>query len=155
MFLNFGLNLCSIDILLGFDFIKWPSKHVVLWVSKCFPEKLAQKDEFWHVWLLVWALGANLKNPDFGFHARATTFVLRLSLERRNAGASVNCKLSGFCVCRRTLERRDLHSSKELCLTLERESSEHRAGIFKNQYFSIFTDRSSEGVYTRATPLFR
>ena len=64
-----------------------------------------------------------LPRSSEGFHARATTFVFRLSLERRNTGSSVNYKLSGFCVCRCTLERRDLRSSEELCLMLERASS--------------------------------
>ena len=102
---------------------------MVLWVSKYFPENWPKRMSF-ECLILGLSFGSKSGKPRIWlprsskvFHARATTFVFRLSLERRNAGSSVNCKLSGFCVCRRTLERRDLRLSEEQCLTLERASS--------------------------------
>lgn len=88
-----------------------------------FSRILAQEDEFWGVEFMFWTLGANLENLEFRFHARATTFIFTLPLERQKVGLSINFMLSEICVFRSTLERQDLRSSEELCLTLERASS--------------------------------
>ena len=91
------------------------------------------------------------------FHTRVTTFVFRAPLKRRNVGSSVACKLSGMYVCRRTLERRDLRSSEELCLTLERASSEdfqHPVLLHFYRPLERGSLCSSGESHARARPLF-
>ena len=110
---------------------------------------------------MCWTLGLSFEgksgNSRFGFHARAKDSTLErapvCSEVRSSDGMLAQAWIASsqvFGTCRRMLERRDLRSS-EGCVS---RSSEHRAEIFNNQYFCIFIDCSSEGVYARATPLF-
>ena len=70
------LNLCSNWLTFGLDFTNWSSKTCYTLSFQVFSRKLAQKVEFWCVECLVWALKANLENPEFGFLARAKDFTI-------------------------------------------------------------------------------
>ena len=85
LFIKVTLKLCSIGILLGFDFIKWSSKHVVLWVSKCFPKNWPKRmsfgmfDSWFELWKHIWKtqiLASTLERPPLYSTARSSDEML-------------------------------------------------------------------------------
>ena len=141
-------------LLLGHDFLNWSFKHVVLWVTKCFPK----------FWPGKWVLDGWMLNFMFGgqsgfsrnlTHARAGTFTLEreawvhaFPLERWESRSSVKCVYPEVCVSCSPLERGKPRSSEGLCHTLERRSSARRAWISCIQHIFISLQSTRAGKST-------
>ena len=147
LFLKFPRNLCSIELPLGFDFLNWSLKHVILWVYKCFPENQPKGIEF------------DALRVDFGLEG--SIWKLQILDSRSSGGSDTrawNACFQHFHMFYSPLERGNACSSEDLCLTLERRSSARRAWISCIQYFYSPLERSnlrSSGVLLSAFPLER
>ena len=125
-FIKFCLKLGLIDSPSGRDFTNWALNHVILWVLKCFLENWPKRFEI------------DALKLDFELEVQIWKFQI---LDSRSSG--VNSCIQHFCCVYSLLELGFARASEDLCHTLERVSSAHRAWFSHIQYFCSPLERES------------
>ena len=126
---EFGLKLSLIELPLGFDFLNWSLKHVILWVLKCFPENKPKRLSFelLNTWFglgrQIWKFQNLASSLERRIPRSSDHRLFWAPLERRNGGSSVNFKLSESWCTQTHARAREPTLERGLCLTLKRASS--------------------------------